>query len=669
MIYISRISLTCLFFFNIYTAGAQVKYSKEDSVEIYSLCEQANKLLNENNKLDQALAVAKQAMTKAQWVNFKRGQAMSLISIAEILFKKSDTKLLDSFNREAIRIGEQLNDYTLIAAACRNAGMLTSYFAKQKEAIGWFEKSLATKHEAEQSLSTADLYNKIGNAKMELGQLDSQMQWQTKALKLYEKWNDQKGAAAVMDNLAGLYLELGKNSDAIDYAKKSVAIREKLNNYEDLATGYNNLAQIYHFSDSSNAAAIYGSLGLKYAELSALKSNIAHAYTTQTLLLNRQRKNNEALVYEKKAIALLEQTGNDIMLSRRYISAAILSQSKEVNDSAGAVYYYQKALDLALRINARMNLRDVYFFRSGFFRNHKNFEQAYADYNKHILYRDSVINDETKSKVADIESKYESEKKDNEIERLNADQRIKQLEIDKQKSLRNFLIAGLALALIMGAIIFSRYQLKKKLEKQTELLEMRNTISRNLHDDIGASLSNINILNELVKRNLNDEEKSKEYLAKSGEDIQRISESLSDIVWNINPRYDDLENLFIRMKRYAGDMLDGKNIKYKFNFPENAANISLSMDNRRDLYLLFKEAVNNLAKYSQASEATIAIEAENKNLRMVITDNGKGFEPGEIETGNGLSNMKQRTKKLNGKLSINSKRGEGTNIELIVITT
>ena len=653
----------------IYTAAAQVRYTRSDSSEIYSLCEKANKLLNENNKLDEALSVAKQAKSKAHWVNFKRGEALSLISMSEILFKKSDTKLLDSFNRVSLRIGEELKDHALIAAASRNAGMLTSYFAMQKEAITWFEKALSAKHENEQSLLAADLYNKIGNAKMELGQLDSQMQWQTKALKLYEKWNDQKGTSAVMDNLAGLYLELGKNQDAIDYAKRSIAIREKLNNYEDLATGYNNLSQIYHFSDSIEQAAHFGKLGLKYAELSGIRNGMAHAYTTQTLLLNRDKKNNEALDYEKKAIAILEQTGNDIMLSRRYISAAILSQSVEVNDSAGAVYYYQKALDLASKINARMNLRDVYYFRSGFYRRHKNFEQAYADYAKHILYRDSVVNDETKSKIADIESKYESEKKDNEITRLSTEQRIKQLEIEKQKSLRNFLIAGLALALVMGAIVFSRYQIKKKLEKQTELLEMRNTISRNLHDDIGASLSNINILNELVKRNLHDGDKSKEYLAKSGEDIQRISESLSDIVWNINPRYDDLENLFIRMKRYAGDMLDGKNIRYEFSFPDNVENISLSMDNRRDLYLLFKEAVNNLVKYSQATEASINIETENKNLKMTITDNGKGFELGKITAGNGLNNMKQRTAKLNGNLSINSKNGNGTSIELVVITT
>jgi signal transduction histidine kinase len=665
----TRIFFVFISFFAGIVAIAQKSYSTRDSIAIYNFCDKSGMLMNENNRLDSALHYAQKALTQARSVSFKRGEAAALIRLAEILFKRSETKLIDSLNTAALKVAELLKDNLLVAAACRNAGIFTSYFSKQKEAIIYFERALSVKYEAEQSVTTADLYNKIGNANMELGELDNQMQWQTKSLKLYEKWNDKKGEAAVLDNLAGLYLELGKNKEAIDYAKRSVAICEQLNNYERMAQCYNNLSQIYHFSDSVKSAIYFGDLGLRYAEMSGIKNKMAHAYTTQTLLLNRERKNDEALAYEKKAIAVLEQTGDDIMLSRRYISAAILSQSKEVNDSAGAVYYYQRAIDLASRINSRMNLRDAYLFRSGFYRSHKNFEQAYTDYSKHILYRDSVLNDETKSRIADIETKYETEKKDNEIKGLYVDQRIKELQLEKQKGLRNFLIAGILLALMMGAIVFNRYQIKKKLEKQTELLAMRNNISQNLHDDIGASLSNINILNELVKRNLSNTEKSKEYLAKSGEDIQRISESLSDIVWNINPRYDDLQHLFIRMKRYAADMLDGKNIKYEFNFPDNAENISLSMDNRRDLYLLFKEAVNNLVKYSQATSASISIEGGEKNLKMIISDNGIGFNTEEIRSGNGLNNIEQRATKLNGQLSIVSKNGNGTRIELTMFTT
>jgi signal transduction histidine kinase len=195
---------------------------------------------------------------------------------------------------------------------------------------------------------------------------------------------------------------------------------------------------------------------------------------------------------------------------------------------------------------------------------------------------------------------------------------------------------------------------------------LRNNISKDLHDDIGASLSNINILNELTRRNIGQPEKSKEYLAKASEDIQRISESLSDIVWNINPKYDDPENLFIRMKRYVADMLDGKNINGEFDFPDNAAKFTLSMTRRRDLYLIFKEAVNNLIKYSGASNAVIKVSVTEQHISLLIKDDGKGFDRSTVRMGNGLQNMEQRAKAAGGVLSVHSIPGKGTTVELVM---
>jgi ligand-binding sensor domain-containing protein/two-component sensor histidine kinase len=225
---------------------------------------------------------------------------------------------------------------------------------------------------------------------------------------------------------------------------------------------------------------------------------------------------------------------------------------------------------------------------------------------------------------------------------------------------------GLCILVIAG-IMYAIY--RYRINQLKKMQHMRNNISRDLHDDIGASLSNINILNELAKRNAGNPEKSKEYLAKSEEDIQRISESLSDIVWNINPRYDNLQNLFIRMKRYAGDMMDGKDISYDLEFPEDADKITLTMEKRRDFYLIFKEAVNNLVKYSKATYVNVTVKADRKTISLVIKDNGVGFDNSKVQYGNGLNNMKQRAAACNAILEIISKGGAGTEIKLVMHTT
>jgi signal transduction histidine kinase len=195
-------------------------------------------------------------------------------------------------------------------------------------------------------------------------------------------------------------------------------------------------------------------------------------------------------------------------------------------------------------------------------------------------------------------------------------------------------------------------------------LSIRNDISRNLHDDIGASLSNINILNELTRRNVADPDKAHAYLAKAGDDIQRISESLSDIVWNINPQYDDLDHLFIRMKRYAADMFDGKDIEAQLIFPSATENIHMPMDQRRDFYLIFKEAVNNLVKYSRATEAKVEIRSDDHAIHLRVTDNGKGFDIKNTRMGNGIQNMKQRAEKWKAQLLVKTGAGDGTVISL-----
>jgi ligand-binding sensor domain-containing protein/two-component sensor histidine kinase len=217
-------------------------------------------------------------------------------------------------------------------------------------------------------------------------------------------------------------------------------------------------------------------------------------------------------------------------------------------------------------------------------------------------------------------------------------------------------------AFALSAIFYSIYQYR--IRQFQKMQAMRNTISTNLHDDIGASLSNIHILTSLTQRNLANTPQATSYITKAGEEIQRISESLSDIVWNISPRYDDLTNLFIRMKRYAADMLDGKQIQSDLIFPETVERITMPMDQRRDFYLLFKEGINNLVKYSGATMATIQVYIDNHVIVLEMIDNGVGFDVQSDLPGNGVLNMKQRAAKWKANLDIQSSPGAGTRIRL-----
>lgn len=713
---------------------AQSPAHQSDSAAVFQLINSASLFFNAA-QLDTASSLAIAAEKLARQKQYPFGQAWALIKWNDILIEADK---LEEANLQALKLfklGAQLRDSLVMAIALLHQAQVQLYSGRTTEAIPLFEKALAWNLAKAENSYTAVAYNDLGYSWGQKEELSRQADYSIRSLRIYEQLHDDMGCAMALGNLSTVFYSMGQRQKAIDYGKRSLQYREKVGDIGKLSLSCCNLSQMYQGVDAAEAAR-YQELCVTYAIQSGDEERMIHSYITSSLVANSRKDNAAALGFEMKAIALLEKSGsNPNMLARRYIAAAFLSETQG-KDSAVALEYYHKAIRLSQAINSRSNLQDVYGYLSDYYVRKENYQDAYTNYKKHILYRDSLFTSEREANIAELEQKYQTARKDIEISRLNNEQRIKALEIEKQKAIilgnllearqkeseinllqqqhqlqelhikqqqeqletqqllarnrdqelqlvqkekllnekqlqyqkqwRNAAIAGAVLLIVIAGFAFNRYQLKKKLEQQNMVQEMRNHIASDLHDDIGASLSNIQILNELTRRNAGSPLKVHEYLDKAAEDIRQVSEGISDIVWNINPRYDDLDNLFVRMKRYAADVLDGKNIHYQIDFPGSPGNWKLEMDKRRDLYLLFKEAINNLAKYSNASEARIKMQLQDAEIRLLVSDNGVGFLPAEVKSGNGLSNMRQRAAALQGTLQISSSPGKGTQIELIL---
>ena len=203
-------------------------------------------------------------------------------------------------------------------------------------------------------------------------------------------------------------------------------------------------------------------------------------------------------------------------------------------------------------------------------------------------------------------------------------------------------------------------------QNEIELMEMRTRLSRNLHDDIGSTLSSINILSLTAQNNLKqkDDEKIKVSLEKINERSQRLLDNMRDIIWNISPGNDTVDEMMSHMHEYATTILEAKNIDYAFNFPDQQMDCKLTMKVKSNLYLIFKEAVNNLSKYSNATKVNLSLIFSEKEIQLTITDNGMGFNQHEIKHRGGLVNMQHRAQEMNGTLAIKSEINKGTQIEL-----
>ncbi len=199
---------------------------------------------------------------------------------------------------------------------------------------------------------------------------------------------------------------------------------------------------------------------------------------------------------------------------------------------------------------------------------------------------------------------------------------------------------------------------------------VRQKVSRDLHDDIGSALSTINILSTMAKSKLMDEPaKATEYISKISESSSKMMEAMDDIVWSINPMNDSMQKVFARMREFAGEVLESKDIEVKLHFDEGANDVALNMEQRRDIFLIFKEAVNNIAKYANATDVNIDVRLKDRLLSLIIKDNGIGFILQNADSGNGLNNMRDRAEKLKARFNISSETNNGTEIKLEMQTT
>lgn len=211
---------------------------------------------------------------------------------------------------------------------------------------------------------------------------------------------------------------------------------------------------------------------------------------------------------------------------------------------------------------------------------------------------------------------------------------------------------------------------KLRVNKLLAVEKLRNRVARDLHDDMGSTLSTINILSSMAKSKLHsDSVKTSEYIGKISENSQRMMEAMDDIVWSIKPMNDSMQRIAARMREFALNVLEAKDMEVNFTVEEKVYDIKLDMEARRDFFLIFKEAINNAAKYSKATHVIINLSTAGNMLMMEVKDDGKGFDLKAASDGNGMGNMQKRADSLKAKLSIQSHEdGGGTSIKLMVPT-
>ena len=241
---------------------------------------------------------------------------------------------------------------------------------------------------------------------------------------------------------------------------------------------------------------------------------------------------------------------------------------------------------------------------------------------------------------------------------------------------KSFLAAALLSLIALVAFIARRItqqRMRRKLEllhQQQQVERERARIARDLHDDLGAGLTEIGLTSDLAQNDSLPDYESREYVREIGTRARELVQRMDEIVWAVNPRNDSLNSLSVYACQYAQRLLKPLGLACRFDVQPGLPETVLNSEQRYNFFLAFKEAINNIARHSGATELHVAIHAEAGKLFFLVEDNGRGFElGGELAGADGLRNIRERLERLGGQCDIRSQPGQGTHIALCVPLT
>lgn len=277
---------------------------------------------------------------------------------------------------------------------------------------------------------------------------------------------------------------------------------------------------------------------------------------------------------------------------------------------------------------------------------------------KHI--RDSIEQLSNKKNINELLAKYEAEKKQAALSLLQKQNELTHKAAESRKTWIIILVVFIASFIPVSLLAFYNIRKRHQLEKVNE---MRNKISRDLHDEVGAILSSIQVYAAVAEKSMQQQpEMAKEAIRKIEDNTAQAMDNMSDIVWAIKTFTTDETTLTDKLKNYGFEILTARNINCTYDINEEAERQLVNVEARRNILLIAKEAMNNAAKHSGATEVTVRAQNEEGYFVLEISDNGKGMNPSTARNGNGISNMKKRAELMKAELLIESALEKGTHI-------
>lgn len=521
----------------------------------------------------------------------------------------------------------------------------------------------AKKHHAPELL--IGLYTNLGNAHSQTGNALTAIKYYQWAIDEAEAINNKRKVAAIMVNLGALFSEQKQFTDALNLFLKAEPVAIQYNDTMLLADIANNRGVIYEQQLLYDKALSHYQQALTFYEALQLPYNMALAYNNIAIVYKFLKNYNRAIDYYSASLQKAKEVQDVFLVAVNENNLANIYY--ELKNYGKAIELHKSSLSRARSINAQNvvvaaleSLADDYA-ASG------NYKAAHSYQKQFQQLNDSLFNQARSQQLAELQTKYETTKKEKEISDLRQKEQIYQLKIERQQLFLIMVLCLTALFLFAAYLFYSRKLLKTKQAKEKAVLDAeyneRMRIARDVHDDLGSGLTHIQIMAAVIAGKM----AAKEDCTKDLENISGVGKALidnmRDMIWVLNPDNTSLDHLFSHMREHCSNYLEENNLEYSVSFPDDFVDQKISRDVQRNIFLCVKESLHNCVKHANATRITLCVSLSAKGLLIEISDNGRGVISSENAKGNGIWNMHHRMVSIGGEFALQSSN-EGCTVTL-----
>jgi signal transduction histidine kinase len=627
--------------------------AKHDTSKINALLE-LGIYCYKKRELDNALKYHSNAFSLAEKISLDKKKAITSFWLAKTFNTKAQYKEAGEYALLAAELSQKTGDDTIRAMSFLIKGNTLYNTDKYAEALNYVFKALQSNEKPKSKRINGACMQALAIYYNSLDRPEEAMDYSRKSVVAWKETGDRKYIMQVYCESASILSEKGNYNTTLTYLDSAFQLLKEFKNEKPVwqpALIYSLYGQAYEVKGDEET-----------------KTNKEKADSTYRLALKYylSMMNEWEEVRRKKTMGIA-----DAAIADGYILIAnICYKLRQINKARD---YAEKGIAECIKYESLYKAAIGHLILSKIDSAGQDYKNAFFHFRHYQDFIDSTKGSAAQKKIDGYRNEYLIDKKEKELQLLTTENQLKTTLAAQQNQKRKFAYALSGLILLGSGYGVYRYRKFNKQKSEQKRLKERLAISQDLHDHVGSTLSSISVFSKVaqVEGEKGNTGQMSELLDRIRHTSVKMMTEMNDIVWAINPQNDTMEKIIQRMESFARPLLTARNMQFHFNYDKEVLLLNLEMEQRKNFYLIFKEAVNNAIKYSGGSLLEANIIYQQGLLELNVKDNGVGFnmeqEMNETKSlsGNGLKNMKARAKEMNANLLIDSGQEKGTLIKLV----